>query len=161
MTVTIEIRKDELGPALQRLLAYGKDGIGLALADLGEYLVRSTRERAAAEVDPTGSPWAPLSPRYKARKDKRRPGLPMLKHDNHMLGDQFSWQVRGTELLVGTNAIYGALHQFGGTDSMAPGPAAVPARPWLGLSAEDETEALDILEDHIADWLKPPGGASA
>jgi phage gpG-like protein len=31
--------------------------------------------------------------------------------------------------------IYAAIHQFGGLPSMAPGPAAIPARPYVGMSS--------------------------
>jgi len=84
-------------------------------ADIGEYLLRSTRDRAARQISPEGSAWQALSPRYKARKDKERPGLPMLKYDNHMLGDRLSYQVEGGALLLGTSAPYGARMHFGGT----------------------------------------------
>jgi phage gpG-like protein len=97
----------------------------------------------------------------------------------------FSWQTDGDDaLLVGTNAPYGAIHQFGGTirrparsthvyfrlgrdgevgRRFAPKSRSnfaqrvtvpehnikMPARPWLGISAADERELLDIAEDHI------------
>jgi phage virion morphogenesis protein len=92
----------------------GGDGLALLLEDIGEYLLRSTRDRADAQVSPDGTPWAALSPPYARRKQRKRPGVPLLKFDNHMLGDQLAHQVDGTTLLVGTNAPYGAIHQFGG-----------------------------------------------
>jgi phage virion morphogenesis protein len=101
--------------ALQKAVdALGGDGLALLLEDIGEYLLRSTRDRADAQVSPTGQPWAPLSPRYARRKARKRPGLGILKWDNHMIGDQLAHQVDGTTLLLGTNAPYGAIHQFGG-----------------------------------------------
>lgn len=121
-----------------------------ALRDIGEYEIRATRERAAREESPDGTPWVKLSPRYAARKAKKRGGAPILKFDNHMLGDRLNYQVGDTWVEIGTNVPYGALHQFGGTSGMAPGPAAVPARPWLGLSDEDTTEIRTILADHLA-----------
>jgi len=75
--------------------------------------------------------------------------VPKLKFDLHMLGDQLSYQVGQNYVEVGTNAKYGALHQFGGLPSMAAGPAAVPARPWLGLSADDERDLTDIVQEYL------------
>lgn len=157
----------------------------LMLKDWGEYLLRSTRERAKLEQDPDGRKWRALSPSYKRYKDRKRPGVPILKFDFHMLGDMFSWQTDGADaLLVGTNAPYGAIHQFGGTINRPARSTHVyfhrardgevgkrfvaksrsnfaqrvtvpeykirmPARPWLGISAADERELLDIAEDHI------------
>jgi phage virion morphogenesis protein len=112
----IEIIADTVTPALRRAgEQLDPKGLQLLLRDLGEALLNSTRERAQQQVDPAGRRWAALSPGYKKWKDKKRPGLPILKFDNHLLGDQLSYQVSGNTVLVGTNAPYGAAHQFGGT----------------------------------------------
>src|SRR5690606_21521752 len=112
----VEITHDTATPALRKLLAQ-MDGPGreLMLGHMGEYLVRSTRERAEREESPTGQKWHALEPSYAREKRKKRPGVPILKFDFHMLGDQLSHQLEGNDLLVGTNARYGAIHQFGGT----------------------------------------------
>lgn len=116
MTARVEITQNTASPALKRLLGKLRgDDRELMLAQMGEYLMRSTRERAAREESPDGSKWRPLSPRYAKRKAKKRPGVPLLKFDFHMLGDQFAYQVDAQGLLLGTNAPYGAIHQFGGT----------------------------------------------
>jgi phage virion morphogenesis protein len=185
MTARIEIVADTVSAALQKTRdALQGDGQRLMLEDIGEYLLRSTRDRGAQQKAPDGTPWAPLSPRYKRFKDRKRPGVPKLKFDFHMLGDQFSQQVAGDTLLVGTNAKYGAIHQFGGDidrparstevffkrerdgtvgnrfvsrrksnfAQRATLPAykiTMTARPWLGLSREDETEVLAIAAEHV------------
>lgn len=195
--ITLEIRSDDVGAALQRLLGFSDNGLDQALGEIGEYLQRSTRDRAEQQIDPSGTPWAALSPRYQKWKDKKRPGVPKLKFDFHMLGDQFSHQVLNHELFVGTNAKYGAIHQFGGTiktaarsqfayfrqdlrtgevgnrfvkksrSNFAQGvdlPAQeikIPARPWLGLSTEDDGEVLAILGDHLKARLLGGSGAGA
>jgi phage gpG-like protein len=113
-----------------------------------------------------------------------------LKFDFHMLGDQLAQQVAGDTLLVGTNAKYGAIHQFGGSINRPARSSEVyfrqarngtvgnrfvsrrrsnfaqrvtlpaykvkmTARPWLGLSPQDETEVLMIASEHI---LGQPSG---
>lgn len=160
------------------------DDLSLALKDIGEHLLRSTRQRAAQEIDAEGNPWVALSPRYLRRKQKRRPGAPKLKHDNHMLGDQLSHQVVGNTVLVGTSAKYGAIHQFGGTIQRKARDVSlyyyhyrdgrvgnrfvkkgrsnfaqtahigehsfhIPARPFLGVSREDESEILQLAREHL------------
>lgn len=40
---------------------------------------------------------------------------------------------------VGLNLVYGAIHQFGGEEA---GRLGLPARPYLGLSAEDDLDAI-------------------
>lgn len=186
MAARVEITKDTAGPAL-RSAAKGlrNDALQPMLEDIGEYLLRSTRDRAARQVSPDGAPWAPLSPGYRRQKERKRPGVPMLRFDFHMLGDQLAHQVVGDTLLVGTNAPYGAVHQFGATINRPARstqvyfrqgrdgevgtqfvkrrqsnfaqwvtlPAytiGIPARPWLGLSHEDEQEVVLIASDHVA-----------
>ncbi|HEL5341099.1 TPA: phage virion morphogenesis protein [Stenotrophomonas maltophilia] len=180
--VTLDSATPGLADALRQLEGEARQ---LILKDWGEYLLRSTRERAAKERDPTGRRWRALEPSYKRWKQKKRPGVPILKFDFHMLGDMASWQTDGNDaVLVGTNAPYGAIHQFGGTIQRAARPAnihlktgkggsrfvkasrgnarykrsvtmpsytnTIAARPWLGVSREDEKELLDIAQDHMS-----------
>ncbi|MBS0212317.1 MAG: phage virion morphogenesis protein [Proteobacteria bacterium] len=147
--------QEQLGPA----------GLALAFKDIGEYLVRATRERGEREVSPDGAAWDPLSPAYMRWKQRKRPGAKKLHFDFHMLGDQLSAQVDGDSLLVGTNAVYGAIHQFGGTISHAAfsrvrdksvSPAhgtTIPARPWLGVSDEDGEEIVQIMQGYLRSAL--------
>lgn len=141
----IEFTIDTVTPTLQHAMrSLRGESRDLLLNDIGEYLLRSTRDRNKTQRSPTGQPWKPLSPAYKKYKDRKRPGVRMLVFDFHMQGDQLSYQVAGDNLFVGTNAVYGARHQFGdeGDDGM-------PARPWLGLSAEDQEEIELIVDDHL------------
>ena len=166
-------------------------GLRLLLTDIGEYVLRSTRDRAQREISPDGTPWVALSPRYQRWKDRKRPGVPKLKFDFHMLGDQLSSKVAGDSVLVGTNAKYGAIHQFGGTvdhparqsavffkrdrggqvgnrfvkkgrsnfaqRAMIPAyKVRIPARPWLGLSIEDEDEVAAIVQQHLVEIIAKP-----
>jgi phage virion morphogenesis protein len=117
--ITLEVGTDDVRSALVRLARFEGDGLDRAFGVIGEYLVRSTRDRAAREVDPDGVAWRALSPRYRARKAKERPAAKRLRYDSHMLGDQFAHQVVDHELYVGTAAKYGAIHQFGGDIKIA------------------------------------------
>ena len=59
--------------------------------------------------------------------------------------DTFAYNIGDESLEFGTNMEYGAIHQFGGTSGMIPRLAAIPARPFLGLSDEDEKEVIEIM----------------
>ena len=186
----VEITRNTASPKLKRLAArlHG-EGRQLLFADMGEYLLRSTRERAAKQIDPDGNKWRALSPGYAKWKAKKRPGVSILKFDFHMLGDQLSYQADQDALLLGTNAPYGAIHQFGGTvhrpahsrklafgkdkpnrmkvfaragskdvdheqwATVGAYDVTLPARPWLGLSKEDDTELQAIVVDHLGEAL--------
>lgn len=117
----------------------------IVLQDLGEHLFNSTQDRARQEVSPEGIPWVPLSKRYEKRKEKVRPGVGLLRFDNHMLGDMFDYQVNGDDMVLGTNAIWGAIQQLGGN--------GVPEREWLGLSAKDDADIIEILGGYIGGLL--------
>lgn len=60
----------------------------------------------------------------------------------------------GRGVAVGTNLIYGAVHQFGkpanryyNTPQGAAAP--IPPRPYLGISADDRARILEILTDYL------------
>lgn len=160
--VEIQVDDEAVLAALGRVQAkLSPGGQTLLLEDIGEYMLRSTRDRGEREVSPSGIAWDPLDPSYARRKEKARPGAKILHFDFHMMGDQLSAQVEGDTLLVGTNAKYGAIHQFGGEIKHASygrvrdhaiipdHVVTMPARPWLGVSAEDADEIKQLTLDHL------------
>lgn len=150
--ITVDLGVDDVSAALARVTAVGR-GLRAVYLDIGEYLLTATRDRAAAQRAPDGSAWTPLSPRYQRRKSRERPGLPILRYDFHMLGDRLGYQADDTVLLFGTSAVQGAAQQFGYKK--------LPARPWLGLSDEDELEVVQIVADHYERALEGSGESAA
>lgn len=155
-----QIRVDDAAVmgALRKLVEVSGNLSG-ALKNIGEHLQAATKERIAAERSPDGKPFAPLNELYKTTK--KGPGI--LRGDS---GDLASivYQLGEQEVLVGSDTIYSAIHQFGGTIKPKTASALVflmggqtfkvksvkiPPRPYLGISAEDETEIMAILEDYI------------
>ena len=57
----------------------------------------------------------------------------------------------GLEAVVGTNLVYGAVHQFGSAEGSDQN---IPARPYLGLSDEDRADIGDLVEGEIAEMLQ-------
>lgn len=153
----------ETGPvidALSRLLAAAGD-LSPALKNIGEYEAQSTKDRIAQGVTPDGNPFSPLNPLY-AANEKKGPGI--LRGDTGRLAE-IVYQLAGADSVeVGNDVVYGAVHQFGGIIKAKNGPAlifslgghkvavksvTIPARPYLGISKEDETEILAIIADHL------------
>jgi phage gpG-like protein len=74
------------------------------------------------------------------------------------LRDSIRWKVvdGGNGVEIGTNRFAGewdagaAVHQFGSKDG------TIPARPFLGVSASDETAVLDILDGFLRSTLDRP-----
>ena len=112
--------------------------------DIGEALLNSTRERFRSQSAPDGSPWAALSPKYRARKKKNASLILSL---NGYLRGTLNYRAEKDQLRIGSPLIYAATHQFGRD--------AIPARPFLGLSDADMTMIAAALQE----WLSPPASS--
>lgn len=131
--------------ALRRLQEAAGD-LAPALADIGEHLLLSHDQRFRAQVDPEGNPWQPLNDKYKARKKRNQDKILIL---DALLSGTLRYQVEGDALRFGTGSIYGATHQFGDEAR------GIPARPFLGIAADDQPVLLQILQEHLAAALRP------
>lgn len=151
------------------------------LRDIGEYLLIAHDRRFASQTAPDGTPWQPLSPAYQRRKRKNPDKILVL---DGYLKNTLRYQVRGDELVFGTNRKYGAIHHFGGEiDIAARSQQAyfrqgkdgavgnqfvsrrksnfaqwvtigayniqIPARPFLGVSSEDEYALVGIAMKYL------------
>jgi len=125
---------------------------------IGTGLVENTHTRFERAQDPQGRPWASLNTAYAA--GKRGPGI--LRESGMRGGLMGSITSKATPqtVAVGTNKIYGLIHQVGGTitakgshlafsfgDRMVFAKSVtIKARPYLGIGPEDEETILDVLE---------------
>lgn len=126
---------------------------------VGEYMTDEAIPRNfASETAPDGKPWASLRPVTIARREKAgRTPITILRASGGMAAGINS-RVTDEGLLVGSPAPQAAVMQFGAgrgslgaTSRGSPIPwGDIPARPFLGFSAEDEREVIRIAED----WLE-------
>lgn len=141
---TITPVDDILVTRLREFVASGGDTTPL-MGRLGEAFVDSTQERFNTQTDPDGNPWKPLSPGYIKRKKKNQDLILTL---NGYLRKYIAHQVlSANEVVWGSNRIYAAIHNWGGDGSGNNG--TMPKRQYLGVSADDNTEAIAIVQD----WL--------
>jgi phage gpG-like protein len=173
--ITINLATAPVQAALDRLAQHLKPGgMSGALKEIGGHLVESTKQRFSTSTAPDGSRWVPnaestylnyltgrstgdegargknfgkggkLSAKGSARAINKKPLI-----DSGLLQDGITYQVNGATLSVGTNRFAGewdagaAVHQFGSRDGKT------PARPFLGLSSDDENDILDILHRNL------------
>jgi phage gpG-like protein len=148
-----------------------------ALADIGEYLVASTKQRFTQGVSPEATPWAPNSPvtmlRYLGRyagSFSRRGGLTRggaaraaakrpLIGESRRLSSEIAWRPITGGIEVGSSLEYAAVQQrgadqgaFGRTRRGAPIPwGDIPPRPFLGVSESDRAAILDLLAGYLGD----------
>lgn len=152
MTVTIDITTDQISTALGRVAAALTDPTPM-FQDLGEYLIKSTKDRFPTGKAPDGSIWAPKSATtleaYGARKTNRMDTRPLFG-PSKMLSQQIFYQAYPDRVAWGSPMVYAAMMQFGGTRSAFPHLwGNIPARPFLGLSAEDQPAILGIIADYL------------
>ncbi len=158
------------GPAtvLARLEEFARqiEGMRPAYAAIGELLTESTKQRFTASAGPDGQRWAPNAPATilarltevsgaytkAGRLSKKGAATVMGKRplvDTGVLQDTIRWQADNNRVEVGTNRFAGewdggaAVHHFGSKDG------SIPARPFLGVSDEDEAAILEILDEFI------------
>lgn len=150
----IELTVDE-ADIVERLRRIAASDRSDALHEIGKYLELSHRERWPLAQSPEGVPWAPLSEVTKARKAKNVDTILVESGD---LRETLRYQLVGNDSLeFGTDRVYGAAHQFGmpkgyagTTERGSPIPwGDIPARPFLGISDDDRTAILDILEGYL------------
>lgn len=141
--IKIDFDRTLVSSALDRAMQLLGD-VRPIMADIGEALDISHRQRFRDQVSPAGVPWAPLSPAYAKRKTNQKAGVLTLSGD---LGNKLIPQPSSTGLLFGTDRKYGAPHQFGYPVRN------IPARPWLGVSDADAKEIVAITQDHLNDAL--------
>ncbi len=137
------------------------------LDDIGAELETSTLERFRTNIGPDGVAW-PQSLRARER------GTPTLV-DTTALRDSVHYRVDSDVAVeIGAGGVakdYAAIHQLGGTitakgkalrftlatgQTVAVKSVRIPARPYLGLSAEDQVAIPEIAADH---WRRAMAGA--
>jgi phage virion morphogenesis protein len=118
-----------------------------ALAEIGEVLIESTKQRFGSQTGPDGQPWPANSPVTIERKGRDQP----LTGKTGNLMDAIYYNLVGNDALeIGSPMKYAAMQQFGGGKDEFPHLwGDIPARPFLGVSDSDRSAILDILRDHL------------
>lgn len=111
------------------------------LADAASELLASQTQRRIDEdkAAPDGTPWADWSDDYAAT---RHGGHSLLQGRNHLL-PSIQGYATAEEAVAGSNLDYAAVHQNGSEDG------DTPARPYLGLSRDDEVELRALVEGFV------------
>jgi phage virion morphogenesis protein len=149
--IEIIIDAPDLAAINSQLLAMG-DIVPDLLPSLAVMIEGQTRRRISDDkAGPDGKRWPAWSTEY---AKTRRGGQSLLMSSGGML-DSLAGEVTGAdEVTVGSDAIQAALMQFGGTDDMPAAPAAVPARPFLGVSDDDLSEISDLISLAVQEHLQ-------
>lgn len=118
--------------------------------NVGDHLLNSVGENFENETAPDGTRWKTLSAvtrDLRARKYGNAP-VTILRASGALRGS-INAAASDTDVRIGSALPYAAIHQLGG-EAGRNRKVTIPARPYLGLSSEDETEIFAIAED----WLE-------
>ena len=152
--ITIEpLGLDEVRETLGRMADAGQD-LTPAMRDIGEHLLRTTRDRFRTERDPDGAQWQPLTD---ATKKRKRKNAHRIGTEDGNLSGQLAYRAAPDEVMLGSPLVYaGTFHfgakkgAYGSTSRGSPIPwGDIPARPFVGLSGDDRIEILVIIRDHF------------
>ncbi|WP_174279025.1 phage virion morphogenesis protein [Sphingomonas bacterium] len=137
--------------------------------DIGSYMVKATRERFPKGEAPDGTRWRQKSPvtlaQYLRRGDGNRPS-PLIGPSGR-LGREITATAASDGVEIGSSLIYSAVMQFGAQQGAfgrskrrTPLPwGDIPARPFLGLSRDDERTIIEIVDDHLEEVIGDDRGA--
>lgn len=107
--IELELQDEAFRKAMLDLAARGRS-LRPAFKSIGEAMLVSTENRFRDQKGPDGQSWAPLSKRYL----KKKKGPKILTESSRLRGS-IAYKVGDRDLAWGTNVIYGAIHQLGGT----------------------------------------------
>lgn len=146
MSIGLQFDLSSIGRLQERIARLGNVDRQDLLEQLAGVAESQTRRRITEEQEtPDGEPWQAWSADYAAT---RHGGQALLQGEGNLV-DSITSEIEGDEALIGSNLVYAAIHQFGGTPDMAPGPAGIPAREYLGFSRDN----LDEIEAVADRWL--------
>jgi phage gpG-like protein len=180
--ITVKVDDHDVRQAFGRLMRLGRQPAPV-LRSLGERLLETTRGRFDAQRSPDGQPWKPLSQpttvqraggkkAFTKKGALRKPAEARIARIKILVRDRqaglmatLRYQVSGNALRLGTDKVYGAIHQFGGV-IRAKGKAlaipsedggvrlvksvTIPARPYLGVSSGDTAVIREVLREHAS-----------
>lgn len=160
--MSVKLQIDGLNTALNGIEKISSAAARADLMDrIGAYGVASTQDRFLDETSPEGQKW-------KKSRRARDDGGQTLR-DSNILFQSLTHNASAQAAEWGSNLIYAGIHQNGG-DIVPKNAAALvfniggrkvitqkvtmPARPYLGLSSDDEVEIQAIADDWVMETLQ-------
>ena len=117
------------------------------LKAMGEHVLLRVSDAFQEETSPSGEKWKP-SERAAARKR----GKTLVQTGR--LRASVAYEVHGDELHVGTNLVYGAIHNFGGETGRRDARFEMPKRTFLELTDGDRDEFGSIMGDFLGELVE-------
>ncbi len=178
VSVDTSLASKALGDLIERL-----GDLTTPLNDIAEYLHQSTDDRFRQQVAPDGSPWAPLAPSTLARKKGSRIlrakgtlqdtlrhnvssnelsfGTDRIYGAIHQFGGKVQYAARSQQVYfrrgkdgsVGNRFAKKSKSNFAQWVTRGAHDAEIKARPYLGMSSEDDIEVLAIIHEYLSEQV--------
>lgn len=143
MNIQITYDDQVVQKRLAQLRERGSD-LSPAMREIAGHLLDGVAESFASERGPDGQVWTPLKPA--TVRERRRKGYgagPILERSGDLLSRILAdWD--DSTAVAGTNVVYAATHHFGDPER------GIPARPFLGVSADTRDVVIDAITGHLA-----------
>lgn len=140
----VTIQDDELKALCSRLngMALKPAERKALLASIGEEIITQTKDRFAEKKTPDGDDWADIAEStknyYQKKLGSKNPGNGILWRQGNLM-DSLTQEAGSWSVVVGATKAYAAVHQYGWKEKN------IIARPYLGLSAENKVEIIEII----------------
>ncbi len=115
------------------------------MESVGDALVSGTLKRFDDEEEPTGKKWP------KSKRAAKEGGQTLT--DKALLRRSIDYAATPDKVMVGSNLKYARIHQLGGKTGKGH-KVTMPARPYLGVSAEDMEEVRETMADFLKGAFK-------
>jgi phage virion morphogenesis protein len=146
MSLQLNINMSQIDRLGARIQALGNIDRSELLEGLAAEVESQTRRRLSDEkTAPDGTPWAAWTDDYAAT---RHGGHSLLESSGALI-DSIESVASDDSVEIGSNLIYAAIHNLGGTEDMAPAPAGITARQYLGFSDDNLTDLQFVVDDFI------------
>lgn len=168
--IKVELIDTEAQAMFARLFSMGTNMRPL-MQDIGEHVTETTKQRFQTSTAPDGTPWAPNTQttyvqflgkfkggtgkdgRLNKAGAKRAAGKKPLIGETRALSTTINYEAGDDYVQIGSPMIYAAVQQFGAKGKSFTGGktpwADIPARPFLGLSAEDQANMGSAAKEHL------------
>lgn len=110
---------------------------------LGETLLTVHKKRFNEQQSPEGVPWQPLTPKSYAKKRKNQNKILI---EEGRLRDTLHYRENSSGVQLGSGLVYAGRHHFGG--------GGIPARPWIGVNADNERLLMLKTQNYIRSVLR-------
>ncbi len=166
--ITVKFNDRQVLDTLNSMIGRAQN-LGPAFAEIGEDLTDTTKRRFNTATSPDGKVWAQNSPvtiarylgqyssSFKKDGSLSKPGASRSASKKPLTGETRTLKntindrpLGKTGVSIGSPKDQAAIMQYGGTRTQFPHLwGNIPARPFLGVSASDRTNILDILADYL------------